>query len=83
MQDLNATLTVQLFKIQTNKDGGGRIQLDFGAEALDEIQKIQKANGKGGINFQLALVPIQGEVFGEQAPDWEPDPATGEIPLDG
>lgn len=52
-----ATLAVQLFKIHTGKDGGGRIQFDFGADALDEIQKIQKANGVGGVNFYLVVMP--------------------------
>ena len=80
MPDNSASLTVQLFKIQTNKDGGGRIQLDFGADALEEIQKIQMANGKGGVNFQMALVPINNEVI-RTGQDFETDPMTGEIML--
>ena len=54
-----ANFVVQLFKITTDKQGGGRIQFDFGAESLDEIQKIQKANGRGGMNFALAVVPYK------------------------
>lgn len=59
LNDLAAAFTGQLYDVRTKKDGGGRIQIDFGADALEEIQKIQKANGKGGINFQVALVPIR------------------------
>ena len=81
LQDLSATMTVQLFKITSNKDGGGRIQLDFGADSLEEIHKIQKANGKGGMCFQLALVPLAGVQIGGEVMDFEPDPVTGEIPL--
>lgn len=80
LRDKSASLTVQLFKIHTNKDGGGRIQLDFGADALEEIQKIQMANGRGGMNFQMALVPLNNEIICGST-DFEPDPLTGEIPL--
>jgi hypothetical protein len=57
--------------------------LDFGADSLEEIHKIQKANGKGGINFHLTLIPLKNEVVGQQPCDFDPDPLTGEIPLDG
>ena len=69
LNDLAATFTVQLYDIRTKKDGGGRIQLDFGAEALEEIQKVQKANGTGGINFQLALVPLPNGFISTEQPD--------------
>jgi hypothetical protein len=52
-----ANLTVQLYSITTKKDGGGRIQFEFGADALGEIGKIQRTNGQGGMNFQLVVVP--------------------------
>lgn len=76
LNDLAASFPVQLFKIHTNKDGGGRIQLDFGADALEEIQKVQMANGRGGMNFMLALVPLKNEIIGPDV-----DPETGEINL--
>jgi hypothetical protein len=77
--DLAATFTAQLYDVRTKKDGGGRIQIDFGADALEEIQKIQKANGTGGINFEVAMVPIIGQhiVTGDFSPGWD-----GEVPLD-
>lgn len=73
-----ANFTVQLFKVATNKDGGGRIQFDFGADALDEIQKIQKANGQGGCNFILAVAPFKNKL--EDEVQLEPN-EYGEIPI--
>lgn len=50
-------LTCQLFRVTTNKDGGGRVQFDFGLESLEDIQKIQQWNGQGERNFTIAVVP--------------------------
>jgi len=61
-----AKIVTQLFKISTNKDGGGRIQFDFGADALREIQKIQNWNGSGGMNFAIAVVPYNDEMRADQ-----------------
>ncbi len=79
LKNLAAVLTVQLFKITSNKDGGGRIQLDFGADALEDIHKIQKANGRGGMNFELALVPLPTTQISNE--NLDVDEATGEILL--
>ena len=79
LKNLAAVMSVQLFKITSNKDGGGRIQLDFGADAIEEIHKIQKANGRGGMNFELALVPLPNMQISNE--DLDIDTATGEISL--
>jgi len=56
-----AQVVGQLYQVKTNKDGGGRIQFDFGYESLKEIQKIQELNGKGEQNFILVIAPYRPE----------------------
>jgi hypothetical protein len=53
-------LIVQLDTIRTTKDGGGKITFEFGADALEEIHKLQILNGSGDTNLALAIVPMEG-----------------------
>lgn len=72
-----ANFVVQLYDVRTKKDGGGRLQLDFGVDALAEIQKLQRWNGTGGCNFALAVVPYrEGRI---NHPEPEIDYETGEV----
>lgn len=50
-----------LYDIRVKRDGGGRVQFDFGADALPSIQEIMAMNGTGDICFFLCLVP-EGQV---------------------
>lgn len=49
----------QLYRVSTTKDGGGRITIEFGLDALDAIHEMQKLNAKGDTNFALAVVPFK------------------------
>lgn len=71
----------QLFDIKTRRDGGGRVQLEFGADAMHAIVKLMALNASGDTNLALAIVPISGgsnndepEGYGERV-----DQETGEI----
>lgn len=55
--DLTANITAQLYSVTTKKDGGGRIQFEFGMESLNAIHRIQKWNAQGGMNFTVVCVP--------------------------
>ncbi len=57
LEDNLANITAQLYSVTTKKDGGGRIQFEFGMESLLAIQKIQNWNAKGGMNFTVVVVP--------------------------
>lgn len=56
-------LTTQLYRIIFNRDGGGRIFLDFGAESLKSIQKLQDLNSEGDVNLATVFVPYEGLDF--------------------
>lgn len=56
-------LVVQLFRITFNRDGGGRLQLDFGNESLEAIQELQKHMATGDVNLAAAFVPYDGVSF--------------------
>lgn len=56
-------LTVQLFRIISNRDGGGRILLDFGSDSLEAIQQLQTLNAKGDINLAAVFVPFEETNF--------------------
>lgn len=74
------TFTAQLFDIKTRRDGGGRVQLEFGADAMHAIVKLMALNASGDTNLGIAVVPI-GSGNNEQAKDDREsvDPETGEI----
>lgn len=71
-----AKIVGQLYRVSSNKDGGGRITFDYGAESIEEIHKIIRANSTEGMNFALAIVPYKGQSHQEQV-----DPDTGEVIL--
>jgi len=48
-----------LYDVRTKRDGGGRIQLDFGVDALPAILELQKLNAKGDISLALAVAPYR------------------------
>lgn len=76
-EKLGATFTGQIYSITTKKDGGGKIQIEFGADGLHDIQWAQKVASIRGCNFQVALVPTpHGAVMDEE--EFTPD-ANGEI----
>jgi hypothetical protein len=79
----------QVYDVRT-KLHGGRIQLDFGVEALDAIQNIQKLAIQIGCSFNVVIVPCAKPEHNlglthdgnyEADTDYEVDPATGEIKL--
>lgn len=68
----------QLWKVETRRDGGGRIILDFGADALPAILEIQKLNAVGETSIALACVPYRNDQTAKHN-DESVDPETGEI----
>ena len=48
----------QLGSVRTDKDGGGKIVLEFGHDALKDVQKLQEWNGVGEVNFAIAITPL-------------------------
>lgn len=68
----------QIYDVRTKRDGGGRLQLDFGVDALPAILELQRLNAAGDINLALAIVPHGKEQYPEKD-DERIDEATGEI----
>jgi hypothetical protein len=50
-----------LYDVRTKRDGGGRIQIDFGADSLLAVVELQKLNAMGDINLGIAIVPFRGD----------------------
>lgn len=53
-------LIVQLDSVRTTKDGGSKIVFECGADALEEIHRLQVLNGTGEINLAVVIVPFDG-----------------------
>ena len=77
-QKVGAAFIGQIYDIRTKRDGGGRLAIDFGADALNEIQWAQKIAAAKGCNFQIALVPMPNGAVDNSYQD-QVDPNTGEI----
>lgn len=71
-----AVFVAQVYDVRTKKDGGGRIQLDFGADGLEEIQWAQRIASLRGCSFMVSLVPFRPGAQVETI-----DQETGEIIL--
>jgi len=70
--------TAQLYDIKTRRDGGGRVQLEFGADAMHAIVKLMALNASGDTNLAIALVPYRNDQTAHHN-DESVDPETGEI----
>lgn len=75
------TFVGHLWKVETRRDGGGRIIFDFGADALPAILEIQKMNSYGETLFGIAAVPYRNEQAAKDSGE-RVDPETGEILFD-
>lgn len=78
------TMTCQLFDIKTRRDGGGRVQLEFGAESMHAVAELMRLNAMGHTNLGVAIVPVGIDY--NQKPEGrhnheDVDPETGEILL--
>lgn len=51
------TFCGQIYKIQMNKDGGGRIIFEFGLDALEAMQGMMALQAHGEINLAVAVAP--------------------------
>lgn len=56
-QEQAAKFIAQIYSVTSRKDGGGKIILEFGADALEQVQKIQRWNSLQGMNIAIAAVP--------------------------
>ena len=65
-----ATFQATIYRVETKRDGSGRLTLDFGADAIDEIHWAEKVHLKRGFVFEVALVPLPPEVINEE-PDFK------------
>lgn len=82
---VGAQFVGQLYDVRTKRDGGGRIQIDFGADGLSEIQWIQSvaAKSRSGCNFQVALIPLPHDtMMSHRDEEFESD-ENGEIQIMG
>lgn len=79
----------QVYDVRT-KLNGGRIQLDFGTDALEAVQNIQRLAIKANCLFHVVVMPcaksesnlgLTHDGTGEQSENYEVDPHTGEIKL--
>ncbi len=76
------TFTGQLFDIKTRRDGGGRVQIEFGADAMAAIAELMHLNAVGQTNLGIAIVPVVGGYNqGDNHRDEQVDPETGEVIL--
>jgi len=64
----------QMHDVRMKADGGGRMTIDFGRDALDEITWLQKQMTNKN-HFQLAFIPMRFIKDGDDRVDSE----TGEI----
>lgn len=53
------------------KDGGGRIALEFGNDAIDAVVQIQKLHSAGEQLFALAIVPITNETSRDEIDEFK------------
>lgn len=77
-EKVGASFIGQIYDIRTKRDGGGRIQIDFGADALEEIQFAQKFASTTGCSFQIALVPLRQSMIHSNE-EFKVDENTGEV----
>jgi hypothetical protein len=52
-----AEFYAEIYKIETRRDGSGRITLDFNADALIPLQMLHRLQIQGEINLACAMVP--------------------------
>ena len=77
------TLTVQLLDIKTRRDGGGRVQFEYGAESMQAIADLMGLNASGDTVLGMALVPIGNDNQGgdDEYSGEHVDRETGEVIL--
>lgn len=79
-KDIQAAVFLgEVYDVRTKRDGGGRVAIDFGADALAAIQHIQKIASARGCSFYFTAVP-HGMVKPKGNTHLVPD-ENGEIPL--
>lgn len=78
------TFTAQLYDIKTRRDGGGRVQLEFGADAMHAIVKLMALNASGDTNLGIAIVPIGSNSNHDESEGYSErvDQETGELIID-
>lgn len=60
-----AHVICQFDSLRILKDGGGKITLEFGADSLESIQKIQSWVSSGDMNLAVAITPLDSRVEDE------------------
>lgn len=62
-EEPGVTFVSQVYDVRTKKDGGGRMQIDFGLDAMEAVQWIQRVAAMKNVSFMVSFVPIkkQGE----------------------
>lgn len=58
MSEETINFVAQLYEVKTRADGGSRIVIECGADALEAIQKLVKLNGTGDVNLAVAVCPF-------------------------
>ena len=60
MSQSAVTFCAQIYKITMNKDGGGRLTLEFGIDALAAMQNLLAVQAHGDMNLAIAIAPYSG-----------------------
>lgn len=47
----------EIYKIETRRDGSGRLTIDFNADALIPLQMLHRMQIQGDVNFACVMVP--------------------------
>jgi hypothetical protein len=69
--DKPMVFTAAIYDIRTKRDGGGRLQIDFGADALHVIQELQKIASVSDTNFTFAVLREDSLKITSGQPDHE------------
>ena len=52
----------QLYKVECKRDGGGRLTIDFGRDAFEEILKVQRFFVDANFSVAMALAPLDQRI---------------------
>lgn len=55
-------MTCQLYRISTDRDGGGKLILEFGSDSSMAVQELMAVSLNGDTNLAVAIVPIRSNM---------------------
>lgn len=73
MSKKGGVFTATVYRVETKRDGSGRITFDFGADAIEDIHWIEKFHMKKGCSFEVAAIPLTHEGGNQWPPPMDYD----------